>query len=231
MALYTIADLHLPLGVEKPMDIFGHSWAGYVDRLEYNWQRKIKPDDTVVLPGDFSWATYLEQSEKDFEFLNRLNGKKILLKGNHDYWWTTMNKLNSFIKEKGFNSIEFLQNNSFVYENIGICGTRGWIHPAWDNFNGEDRKIYDREVLRLELSLKSVKDCKEIYVFTHYPPISVQRTENEFIRMMKQHGVTKCFYGHLHSASHKNAVNGIEDGIEYRLISGDYLQFDPFLIG
>ena len=231
MALYTIADLHLPLGVEKPMDIFGHSWAGYVDRLEYNWQRKIKPDDTVVLPGDFSWATYLEQSEKDFEFLNRLNGKKILLKGNHDYWWTTMNKLNSFIKEKGFNSIEFLQNNSFVYENIGICGTRGWIHPAWDKFNGEDRKIYDREVLRLELSLKSVKDCKEIYVFTHYPPISVQRTENEFIRMMKQHGVTKCFYGHLHSASHKNAVNGIEDGIEYRLISGDYLQFDPFLIG
>lgn len=231
MALYTIADLHLPLGVEKPMDIFGHSWAGYVDRLEYNWQRKIKPDDTVVLPGDFSWATYLEQSEKDFEFLNRLNGKKILLKGNHDYWWTTMNKLNSFIKEKGFNSIEFLQNNSFVYENIGICGTRGWIHPAWDSFNGEDRKIYDREVLRLELSLKSVKDCKEIYVFTHYPPISVQRTENEFIRMMKQHGVTKCFYGHLHSASHKNAVNGIEDGIEYRLISGDYLQFDPFLIG
>lgn len=231
MALYTIADLHLPLGVEKPMDIFGHSWAGYVDRLEYNWQRKIKPDDTVVLPGDFSWATYLEQSEKDFEFLNRLNGKKILLKGNHDYWWTTMNKLNSFIKEKGFNSIEFLQNNSFVYENIGICGTRGWIHPAWDSFNGEDRKIYDREVLRLELSLKSVKDCKEIYVFTHYPPISVQRTENEFIRMMKQHGVTKCFYGHLHSASHKNAVNGIEDGIEYRLISGDYLQFDPFRIG
>ena len=231
MALYTIADLHLPLGVEKPMDIFGHSWAGYVDRLEYNWQRKIKPDDTVVLPGDFSWATYLEQSEKDFEFLNRLNGKKILLQGNHDYWWTTMNKLNSFIKEKGFNSIEFLQNNSFVYENIGICGTRGWIHPAWDSFNGEDRKIYDREILRLELSLKSVKDCKEIYVFTHYPPISVQRTENEFIRMMKQHGVTKCFYGHLHSASHKNAVNGIEDGIEYRLISGDYLQFDPFLIG
>lgn len=231
MALYTIADLHLPLGVEKPMDIFGHSWAGYVDRLEYNWQRKIKPDDTVVLPGDFSWATYLEQSEKDFEFINRLNGKKILLKGNHDYWWTTMNKLNSFITGKGFNNIEFLQNNSFVYEDIGICGTRGWINPGCDGFNNEDRKIYDREVLRLELSLKSVKDCKEIYVFTHYPPISVQRTENEFIRMMKQHGVTKCFYGHLHSASHRNAVNGVEDGIEYRLISGDYLQFDPFLIG
>ena len=141
-----------------------------------------------------------------------------------------MNKLNSFINGKGFNNIEFLQNNSFVYEDIGICGTRGWINPGCDGFNNEDRKIYDREVLRLELSLKSVKDCKEIYVFTHYPPISVQRTENEFIRMMKQHGVTKCFYGHLHSASHKNAVNGIEDGIEYRLISGDYLQFDPFLI-
>ena len=120
MALYTIADLHLPLGIDKPMDIFGKSWSGYVERLEFNWQRKIKDCDTVVLPGDISWATYLEQSERDFEFLHRLNGRKIILKGNHDYWWTTMNKLTSFAAERGFSDILFLQNNSFMYGKTAI---------------------------------------------------------------------------------------------------------------
>lgn len=230
MALYTIADLHLPLGIDKPMDVFGGAWTGYVERLEYNWQRKIKEGDTVVLPGDFSWATYLEQSERDFEFLNRLNGRKILLKGNHDYWWTTMNKLVSFAAGRGFCGIEFLQNNSFIYGNTAICGTRGWVNPSSDGFGVDDKKIYDREVMRLELSLKTAKNCGEIYVFTHYPPLSVQRTENDFTRMMRSYGVTKCFYGHLHSASHKNAVNDVVNGIEYKLVSADYLQFDPLLI-
>ena len=230
MALYTIADLHLPLGIDKPMDIFGHAWEGYVDRLRYNWQRKIKPGDTVVLPGDFSWATYLEQSEKDFEFLHGLNGRKILLKGNHDYWWTTMNKLYSFTEEHGFDDVNFLQNNYFEYNGIALCGTRGWLNPSWESFGEEDGKIYDREVLRLELSLKAADNYKEKYVFTHYPPLDTRRTPNKFTDMMKNFGVTKCFYGHLHAASHRNAVNGIEDGIEYRLISADYLQFDPFLI-
>lgn len=230
MALYTIADLHLPLGINKPMDVFGKTWSGYVERLEYNWQRKITPDDTVVIPGDFSWATYLEQSEKDFEFLNRLNGKKILLKGNHDYWWSTINKLENFIKNNGFENIHFLQNNSFIYDNITICGTRGWLSPSLESFSTEDRKIYDREILRLELSLKSADSSSEIYVFTHYPPISPQYYDNDFVKMMKNYNVTKCFYGHLHSASHKNAVNGVIDGIEYRLISADYLQFDPHKI-
>lgn len=230
MALYTIADLHLPLGIDKPMDIFGKAWDGYVERLEYNWQRKVLPEDTVILPGDFSWATYLEQSERDFAFLNRLNGRKILLKGNHDYWWTTMNKLQGFVRERDFHDIEFLQNNSFRYENIALCGTRGWLHPALDGFGAEDRKIYDREVLRLELSLQAAGECDAIYVFTHYPPISVQHDDNAFIRMMKQYGVSKCFYGHLHSTSHRNAVNGVIDGIEYRLISADYLQFDPYCV-
>lgn len=141
-----------------------------------------------------------------------------------------MNKLGNFIKEKGFSNIEFLQNNSFMYKNTAICGTRGWLHPAIESFGEDDRKIYDREVLRLELSLKSAGSCDEYYVFTHYPPVSLQRSENKFIKMMKTYGVKKCFYGHLHSGSHKNAVNGEIDGIEYRLVSGDYLQFDPELI-
>lgn len=227
MALYSIADLHLPLGIDKPMDIFGSAWKNYVERLWENWQCTVKKEDTVVLPGDFSWATYLDQSAKDFEYLHKLNGRKILLKGNHDYWWTTMNKLREFIKINGFSDIEFLQNNSFMYGDTAICGTRGWIHPAWDNFSAEDRKIFDREVLRLELSLSSVKECGEIYVFTHYPPISAALENNDFTDMMKKYNVKKCFYGHLHSASHKNAVEGIVDGIEYKLVSGDYVGFNP----
>ena len=149
------------------------------------------------------------------------------MKGNHDYWWTTMNKLREFTAECGFDDIEFLQNNSFMYEDVAICGTRGWINPGWDNFGGEDRKIFDREVLRLELSLNSVKECNEIYVFTHYPPMPVSLKENEFVQMMKKYPVTKCIYGHLHAAAHRNAVEGTINGIEYKLVSGDYLGFDP----
>lgn len=230
MALYTIADLHLPLGIDKPMDIFGKAWENYVERLADNWQSVVSKDDTVVLAGDFSWATYIEQSEKDFEYLSKLNGKKILLKGNHDYWWTTMNKMCEFVEKNNFGDINFLQNNSFIYKDIAICGTRGWIHPAWDNFSSEDRKIFDREVLRLELSLNEAKDSKEIYVFTHYPPMSIALESNPFVEMMKKYNVTKCIYGHLHSASHRNAVEGVIDGIEYKLVSGDYLGFNPIKI-
>ncbi|MCC8170176.1 MAG: metallophosphoesterase [Oscillospiraceae bacterium] len=230
MALYSIADLHLPLGIDKPMDVFGVAWSNYVERLADNWQSKISAGDTVVMPGDFSWATYLEQSYKDFEFLNKLNGRKILLKGNHDYWWTTMNKLKEFISVNGFDNIFFLQNNSYKYEDIAICGTRGWLHPAWDSFKADDRKIFDREVLRLELSLNSAGDSGEIYVFTHYPPRSNKLESNEFVEMMERYPVSKCIYGHLHSAAHKNAVEVTEGGIEYKLVSSDYLQFNPVLI-
>ena len=226
MSLFAIADLHLSLGTDKPMDIFG-GWSDYVTKLETNWQNKVRPEDTVVIPGDISWGMNFEQSKKDFEFINKLNGRKIISKGNHDYWWTTMNKLREFTAEHGFDDIEFLQNNSFMYEDVAICGTRGWINPGWDNFGSEDRKIFDREVLRLELSLNSVKECNEIYVFTHYPPMPVSLKENEFVQMMKKYPVTKCIYGHLHAAAHRNAVEGTINGIEYKLVSGDYLGFNP----
>ena len=230
MALYTIGDLHLPLGIDKPMDVFGKAWENYVERLKDNWQAVVKKEDTVVIVGDFSWATYLEQSYKDFEFLHSLNGKKILLKGNHDYWWTTKNKLDKFIKDNNFSDIEFLQNNSYVYEGIAICGTRGWLHPAWESFNETDKKIFEREVIRLELSLESAADCEEIYVFTHYPPISMQRESNAFRDMMKKYNVKKCFYGHLHAAAQHNAFCGIADDIEYNLVAADYLKFSPMKI-
>ena len=227
MALYTISDLHLPLGVDKPMDIFGKKWENYVERLYTNWQSVVKPDDTVVLPGDFSWAMYLDEAEKDFEFLHKLNGKKIILKGNHDYWWETLSKLNRYTKEREYNDIFFLQNNFFEYNNIAICGTRGWNLPGTPHFGEEDKKIYAREIARLELSLSAAPDESEKTVFTHFPPIAQGNTENEFTLMMKKYGVKKCIYGHLHAASVSKALTGNISGIEYLLVSCDYLQFMP----
>lgn len=226
MALFTIADLHLPLGIDKPMDIFGRAWDNYVQRLRENWQSVVAPEDTVVIPGDFSWATYIEQSEKDFEFLNELNGIKILLKGNHDYWWTTMSKLNKFVAK--YDNIGFLQNNAYMYKDTALCGTRGWNFPSAAS-SAEDEKIYARELQRLELSLEAAKKYspKEIIVFTHYPPIAKNACETSFAKILERWNVKMCVYGHLHAASHKNAVEGIINGVEYRLVSGDYVQFMP----
>lgn len=226
MALFAIADLHLPLGIDKPMDIFGKAWDNYVERLKENWQSVVAPGDTVVLPGDFSWATYIEQSEKDFDFLNELNGIKILLKGNHDYWWTTMSKLNKFVEK--YNNVSFLQNNAYMYKDTAICGTRGWTFPSASS-SAEDEKIYARELQRLELSLNAAKKYspKDIIVFTHYPPIAKNVCETSFAKILEQQNVKMCVYGHLHAASHKNAVEGVINGVEYRLVSGDYVQFMP----
>ena len=168
MALYTIADLHLPLGINKPMDIFGSNWSNYVERIYENWNTYICENDTVILPGDFSWATYLEQSYKDFDFLNKLPGIKILLKGNHDYWWSTISKLNKFISDNNFKNIYFLHNNHYTYKDVALCGTRGWMHPKWNNITAEDRKIFDREILRLKLSLDSAAQIKRKFVLYYF---------------------------------------------------------------
>lgn len=229
MAIFTIGDLHLPLGIDKPMNKFGSQWDNYVDRIASNWSAVVHDDDTVVLPGDFSWATYIEQARRDFEYLEALPGKKILLKGNHDYWWTTMSKLNEFIVKNEFDSISFLQNNSYTGDGISICGTRGWIYPAWNSFAEADEKYFMREVGRLELSLKSAQTDK-IYVFTHYPPMSRACEGNAFTDMMKKYGVKRCYYGHLHGYSHANRIPDESDGIEYKLVSSDYLRFNLRLV-
>ena len=234
MSIYVIADLHLSFGENKPMDIFGENWQGHSKKIKNNWIEKVKPDDTVVLPGDFSWAMYLENTYKDFEFLNSLPGKKLLLKGNHDYWWTTVTNMRNYLKENNFENIDFIYNNSFLVENKTLTGTRGW--NMQDEENGD--KMINREAIRLKLAIedgiKKYGEDKKVIVFMHYPPISKNMVYNQkkslFIEIMKQYGVEKCYYGHLHGRSHQDAIEGIVDGIELKLISSDYLNFDLHLI-
>ena len=230
MAIYTIADLHLSFGTNKPMDIFGQNWLNYEEKIKQDWLSKVKEEDTVILPGDFSWAMYLEETEKDFNYINTLPGKKILLKGNHDYWWTTVTKLKKYLNEKNMKNIDFLYNNSYEKENKIIVGTRGWTLSE----EQEDIKLTKREIARLELSIKDGilkygKD-KEIVVFMHYPPVTKTYMDTEYIKLMKEYNVKKCFYGHLHANSIKDAVEGKVQGIELKLVSSDGLDFKLFKI-
>ncbi len=230
MAIYVIGDLHLSFSVDKPMDIFGNNWENHAEKIKNNWIEKVKENDTVILPGDFSWATYLEETYKDFEFLNSLPGKKILSKGNHDYWWTTLTSMKKFLKENYFENIDFLYNNAYLIDERIIIGTRGWIN-SWKS--EENYKILKRENDRLKLSLeKGVQEFgnnKEIIGFIHYPPFYKEQIipkEIDFIKTLSDYNVKKCYYAHLHAESLKDAVNGNVNGIEFKLVSSDYLKFN-----
>lgn len=229
MALYAISDLHLPIGVDKPMDIFGSKWKNYVGRLEENWKNIVTDNDAVVINGDISWAMYLDESIPDFAFIDSLPGRKIISKGNHDYWWTTMSKLNKFLEENKFNSIEFMQNNAIMYKNIAICGTRGWSYLGNGEAGEDDKKIYERELGRLELSINDAKryNPERIIVFFHFPPINTDLMETGFSKILKENGIDLCLYGHLHNAIRQNIVEGEHDGIKYMLVSCDYRDFMP----
>ena len=226
MAIYVIADLHLSFSQDTPMSIFGENWEGHSEKIKNNWISKVKPEDTVVLPGDFSWAMYLQDTYKDFEYLNSLPGKKLLLKGNHDYWWTTVTNMRNFLEENKFKNIDFIYNNSYLVENKILTGTRGWNLLDTENSS----KMIKRESIRLQLAIedgiKKYGDDKEIIVFMHYPPISNTNKKSEFLKILKQYDIKRCYYGHLHGRSHQDAVEGIVDGIEFKLISADYLNFD-----
>ena len=229
VAIYTIGDLHLSFNENKPMSVFGKKWEDYEQKIKKDWKEKIKKDDIVVLPGDFSWSMYLKDTYKDFEYINNLPGKKLLLKGNHDYWWTTVTSMRKFLKENKFQNIDFLYNNSFEYENKILCGTRGWSLVDEEI----DEKLINRELGRLELSLqdgaKKAEENKEIIVFMHYPPITknkiLSEEEMKFIELMKKYNVKRCYYGHLHGNSIYDAVEGKIQGIELKLVSADGLDF------
>ncbi len=225
MSVFAIADLHLSLGTDKPMDIFS-GWTDYVQRLENNWRKLITDKDTVVIAGDISWAMKLEECDKDFAFINSLPGKKILIKGNHDYWWATKKKIDEYLALKGFDTISIIFNNAYIADNLAICGTRGWNYES----SGEkDMRILNREVGRLEASIREAeKSGLEPVVFLHYPPVYDTIVCEEIINTLKSHKIKRCYYGHLHgAATHKHAYIGDFEGIKLNLISCDYTGFYP----
>ena len=227
MALYAIGDLHLSLGADKPMDIFGGKWTGYMDKLREGMSA-ICPEDTTVLLGDLSWALDLQGATKDFAWINEIPGRKIILKGNHDYWWSTAAKFYKFCQENGFEEQYILNNNHYEYDGWAICGTRGWFFEE-DRGGTHDEKVFRRELIRLETSLKSAGD-KNKMVFLHYPPRYKGYECREIIELLERYEVRRCYYGHLHSESHKLAVEGLWGGVEYRLVSADYIGFKPVTV-
>lgn len=228
MALFVMGDLHLSLSSDKSMDIFG-GWENYAERIKENWNREVSPEDTVVVPGDISWAMSLKEAVADFRYIHELPGRKIILKGNHDYWWTTAAKMNNFLAENGFDSIFILHNNHYAYENYGICGTRGWIN---DDSEPADAKVLAREAQRLETSIASAENAGlEPLVFLHYPPLYGNEYNPDLLEVMYRHNIKRCWYGHIHGRKgHQNAVNGERDGIVFQLVSADYVQFCPVKI-
>lgn len=225
MAIFTIGDLHLSLGTQKPMDGFV-GWQDYVARLTQHWEQTVTVQDTVVLAGDTSWAMKLCECTADFALLQRLPGQKILLKGNHDYWWTTISKMNLYLAEQNFTTLSFLFNNCVIVDGVALCGTRSWFY---DVGQPHDEKIMNREKGRLIASLQAAGEHEKI-VFLHYPPLSASAQADEIVSILHTYGVKRCYYGHLHGGSIPYAVQGNVDGIAYKLISADALQFKPLKI-
>ena len=228
MAVYTIADLHLSFGTDKPMDVF-RGWENYTERLEANWRKLVEEEDTVVIAGDISWAMSLTETKKDFTFLDKLPGKKLLVKGNHDYWWTTKAKMDKYIEEEGFTTLSILHNNFYIADGLALCGSRGWFYDAETD---ADMKVLKREAGRLGMSLEpAVKAGFEPLVFLHYPPIYNDTECKEITDVLHQFGVRKCFYGHIHGGNAaRRAFIGEKDGISYRLVACDHLGFMPLAV-
>ena len=227
MALYAIGDLHLCLGAPKPMDIFGGAWVGYMDKLKEGMS-VLTEDDTTVLLGDLSWALDLPNAKADFAWINEIPGKKIILKGNHDYWWSTVAKFNKFCAENGFENLNLLNNNCFEYGDFAICGTRGWFFEE-EKSGQHDEKVFKRELIRLEASLQAAGERPKL-VFLHYPPRYKGYECPEILALLSKYEVRRCFYGHLHGGSHKLAMEGTWAGVDFRLVAADYIGFKPYKV-
>ncbi|MEE1330910.1 MAG: metallophosphoesterase [Acutalibacteraceae bacterium] len=224
MSIYAISDLHLSFGTNKPMNIF-KGWDNHTERIKANWKRLVKEEDTVILPGDFSWGLKLEETVKDFEFLEKLPGKKLLLKGNHDLWWSTAKKLHEFFYENEFNSVDIIYNNCAVCENRAIAGTRGWFFD-----DTADKKVLLREAGRLEASISQAeKTGLPTEVFLHYPPVYGDEVCSEIFDIIKKHGIKKVYHGHIHGLGFNKAVSEYE-GVKFKLISCDCIDFTPVLV-
>lgn len=223
MALYALGDLHLSLNSNKSMEIFGDGWQDYVSRLKEAFSA-LRPEDVTVLCGDLSWGMSLEESLEDFRFIDALPGKKYLLKGNHDYWWNTAAKMKRFFSDNSLTTLDILHNNCHFYGDYALCGTRGWFYE--EEQTGHNEKVFNREVIRLEASLKAAGG-RPILAFLHYPPLYTGYRCPEIIQKLEEYGVERCCYGHLHGPTHKRAIEGTVGTVDYRLVSADYLGFVP----
>lgn len=226
MKIFAISDLHLDSSGDKPMDVFGGIWTDYEKKIIENIDNSVEDDDIILMPGDLSWALKPEEARADLEIIDRMPGIKFVSKGNHDYWWGTLNKLNCL----GLKTVNFVQTNSYIHKGIGICGTRGWMAKDSESFTEKDLKIFNRELNRLEIALESLEgaELEKKIVMIHYPPFNFSTGEpNEFSVLMKKYRVNICIYGHLHAEGHQFAREGDIDGIEYHLVSCDYLDMMP----
>lgn len=226
MRIFAIGDLHLPGGQLKPMDIFGAHWEGHFDKICADWCARVTEEDVVLLPGDLSWAMTLEEAEPDLAAICTLPGRKILLRGNHDYWWSSLSQLRACLPE----NMHAVQNDAFDAGECVFCGTRGWTIPLGQNAAAQDEKLYRREVLRLEMSLKDaarIANGRPIFAMMHYPPLlpETARQGTEFTRLLSEYGVKRCVYGHLHGQSVQRGFSGSYRGVRYDLVSCDALGF------
>ena len=237
MAIYALADLHLALSnPEKSMDVFGSRWEGYIDRVRDNWINTVTDADTVLIPGDISWATYIDKAEEDFRFISELPGNKLLSRGNHDFWWTTMKKMEEYFETRGFTNLQFIRTNVVEADGCLVSGTRGWMIESRDSIEGSDnRKIYEREKMRIEMCLDKLNEADSDHAKTHilmihYPPITAKQEFTEFAQLMADGGVDICVYGHLHGKAHKKAFEGEFGGTKFICSSADYVEFCPVKI-
>ncbi|MEF9951320.1 MAG: metallophosphoesterase [Clostridium sp.] len=224
MNIHAISDLHLSFDSNKPMGVFGDMWEDHYKKVEKNWLEKVNPEDTVLIAGDISWGMKLDEALKDLEFIHNLPGKKVIIKGNHDYWWSSISKLNNL-----YDDIFFIQNTHYVWNDYAICGTRGWIALDGEEHN---ETVYKRELLRLEMSIQSAikEGYNKLIVMMHYPPITKYTKCREFLEILEKYNVEKVIYGHIHSSAKNICFNGTYNTIEYICTSSDIINFDPVLI-
>ena len=238
MALFTLADLHLSFGTDKPMDVFGGRWIGYEKKIKEYWEYLVRPEDVVVIPGDISWGMTLEEATPDLAFIHALPGKKYLMKGNHDLWWSSLKKLEELKEREGFDSLFFLQNNAVLEEGKILCGSRGWM--CEDKMTEADEKVLRRESLRFGMSLDAAEKLAgeeerktgsrpEIICFSHYPVVTPAQRENPVLAVLKEHRIKRVYFGHLHNWDDKPLIEEWE-GIRFSLVSSDFVTFTPVRI-
>jgi predicted phosphohydrolase len=226
MKVFAIGDLHLSGAVDKPMDVFGVAWDKHFLRIQTYWRERVATEDVVLIPGDISWAMHLDEAKPDLEFIANLPGEKILVRGNHDYWWNSLSKVRAALPP----TIRALQNDSIRFDGVSIAGSRGWSCPGTSGFTASDEKIYERELIRLELSLKSLPQSGLRIAMLHYPPFDERQRDSGFTALLEKYGVQIVVYGHLHGKSGRDAFCGMRNGVRYELVACDYLDFAPKLI-